>query len=293
MTNTASFSVDPPFGIPGVRATRVQTNGVTLSVLEAGKEDGPLVVLLHGFPELSYGWRHQIGPLVDAGYRVVAPDQRGYATSDKPKGIRAYHGDELAKDIVGLIDHYGRERAHIVSHDWGAVVGWWLALNHSERVDRLVIMNVPHPIVMKKTLSSSFRQLKKSWYIFFFQLPFLPERALSGSKGGLLRKTSNEGSFTDDDLKVYTHAWRIPGAATGMLNWYRAARLPARPKQKRVTNKTLMIWGKKDIALGEEMAPPSIALCDDGRLEFIDDATHWVAHDAAERVNKLVLDFLR
>jgi pimeloyl-ACP methyl ester carboxylesterase len=287
------FALDPPFDIPLTRATRVTTNGITLSVLESGPEDGPLVVLLHGFPELSFGWRHQIPALAAAGYRVVAPDQRGYATSDKPKGPRAYHLDELAGDITGLIDHYGREKAFVVGHDWGAVVAWWLGTNHPERVQKLVCMNVPHPSVMKKALSSSFAQLKKSWYVFFFQLPVLPERAIAKGGAGILKRTSNRGSFIDDELPVYRHAWRIAGAATGMLNWYRAMRYMPTPKTERVVVPTLLIWGKKDHALGHEMAAPSIAHCDDGRLEMIDDATHWVQHDARDRVNALLVEFLR
>jgi pimeloyl-ACP methyl ester carboxylesterase len=287
------FSLDPPFDIPDTRATRVTTNGVTLSVLESGPVDGPLVVLLHGFPELSFGWRHQIPALAAAGFRVIAPDQRGYATSDKPKGVRAYHVDELARDVTGLIDHYGREQAFVVGHDWGAVVAWWIGMNHPERVKKLVVMNVPHPSVMKRFLSSSFTQLKKSWYVFFFQLPFLPERAIAKGGAGILTRTSNKGSFVDDELPVYRHAWRIAGAATGMVNWYRAARYSPKANSERVVVPTMVIWGKRDHALGHEMAAPSVALCDDGRLETIDDATHWVQHDAHDRVNALLFEFLR
>jgi pimeloyl-ACP methyl ester carboxylesterase len=288
-----TISLEPPFDIPGTRAVRVTTNGITLSVLESGPEDGPLVVLLHGFPEFSFGWRHQIPPLASAGFRVVVPDQRGYATSDKPLGVRAYHLDELAKDITGLIDHYGREKAFVVGHDWGAVVAWWIGMNHPERVLKLVCMNVPHPTVMKRTLSSSFGQLKKSWYVFFFQLPVLPERAIAKGGAGILQRTSSRGSFVDDELPVYRHAWRIAGAATGMLNWYRAMRYLPKPKTERVVVPTMLIWGKKDHALSHEMAPLSIAHCDDARLEMIDDATHWVQHDARDRVNALLLEFLR
>jgi pimeloyl-ACP methyl ester carboxylesterase len=171
--------VDPPFGLPGVVAARVPTHGVTLSVLEAGPCDGPLVVLLHGFPELSYTWKAQLAALSEAGCFVVAPDQRGYATSDKPEGIRAYHLDELARDTVGLIDHYGREDAVVVGHDWGAAVAWWVALQHPQRVRRLVVMNVPHPTVFERTLRTNLGQLKRSWYMGFFQLPHFPERAIT------------------------------------------------------------------------------------------------------------------
>lgn len=284
--------VDPPFGVPGVTAARVVTNGVTLSVLEAGPRDGPLVVLLHGFPELSYAWAHQLPALADAGYFVVAPDQRGYATSDKPSGIRAYHLDELAKDVVGLMDHYGRKDAAVVGHDWGAAVAWWTALQHPARVRRLVAMNVPHPTVFERTLTSSFTQLRRSWYMGFFQLPVLPERAITKGGAGILVRTSNPGSFRREDLPVYRHAWRIPGAATGMVNWYRAMRYRPRAASTRVTPRTLVIWGKKDHALDWRMASASVDLCDDGALLMIDDATHWVNHDAVARVNEALLSFL-
>jgi pimeloyl-ACP methyl ester carboxylesterase len=284
--------VDPPFGLPGVRAARVQTNGVTLSVLEAGPRDGPLVLLLHGFPELSYTWHAQIPALVDAGFFVVAPDQRGYATSDKPAGVRAYHLDALAKDVVGLIDAYGRTDAAVVGHDWGAGVAWWTALHHPARVRRMVAMNVPHPTVFLRTLLGSARQLRRSWYMGFFQLPILPERAVTKGGAGILVRTSNPGSFRDEDLPVYRHAWRIPGAATGMLNWYRAMRYRPQPSSPRVAPKSLVIWGRRDHALDWRMAQASVDLCDDGTLLMIDDATHWVHHDARARVNAALVAFL-
>lgn len=290
MGTPATVVVDPPFGLPGVVAARVPTNGVTLSVLEAGPRDGPLVVLLHGFPELSYTWHAQLAALSAAGCFVVAPDQRGYATSDKPEGIRAYHLDELARDVVGLIDHYGRADAVVVGHDWGAAVAWWVALQHPQRVRRLVVMNVPHPTVFERTLRTSLGQLRRSWYMGFFQLPHFPERAITKGGAGILKRTSNPGSFSDDDLPVYRHAWRLPGAATGMLNWYRAMRYRPRASSPRVTPKTLVIWGRRDHALDWRMAQASVDLCDDGALFMIDDATHWVHHDASDRVNAALLD---
>jgi epoxide hydrolase 4 len=285
-------SVDPPFDLPGVQATRIPTNGLTLSALQAGPPDGPLVILLHGFPELSFGWRHQLFALADAGYTVLAPDQRGYATSDKPKGARAYHLDALARDVVGIIDHFGRQDAIVVGHDWGAAVAWWVALHHPARVNRVVVMNTPHPTVFERTLRSDRRQLKKSWYMAFFQLPFFPERAILKGGAGILQRTSNPGSFHDDDLPIYRHAWRIPGAASGMLGWYRALRFLPRAKDPQVRVPTLLIWGKKDHALTWRMAQPSVDLCDHGELVMIDAATHWVQHDAPDVVNAALVRFL-
>jgi len=157
----------------------IETNGVRLNVLQDGPQDGPLAILLHGFPEFSDGWRRQIPFLAAAGYRVWAPDQRGYALSDKPDGIAAYALDELAADVVGLMDAAGRERAFLVGHDWGAAVAWWVAQTQPQRVVRLVVINVPHPAVMLAHLRGSLAQLLKSWYIFYFQLPWLPEWTLS------------------------------------------------------------------------------------------------------------------
>jgi len=153
----------------------VKTNGIRLNVLQEDPKDGPLVILLHGFPEFSYSWRKQIGSLTEAGFRVWAPDQRGYNTSDKPDGLDAYSLDELAADVIGLIDAAGVEKALIVGHDWGASVAWWTAGKYPERIHKMVVMNVPHGGVMQKHLKKSLTQLRKSWYMFFFQIPWLPE----------------------------------------------------------------------------------------------------------------------
>jgi epoxide hydrolase 4 len=276
----------------------IPTNGITLHVMAAGPAEGPLVVLLHGFPEFWYGWRRQIPALAAAGYRVLVPDQRGYNRSDKPRGLSAYRSNHMAADIVGLLDALGRERAAIVGHDWGALVGWLLALEYPERVARLAILNVPHPKVLAYNLRHNMRQRIRSLYAAFFQLPGLPERMLRAGNwralGETMRRSACPGSFTDADLRRYRAAWARPGAITAMLNWYRAAlRRPAhQPADPRVRVPVLMIWGARDQALGREMAPQSIALCDDGRLHVFDDATHWVQHDAADRVNALLPDFL-
>ena len=275
---------------------RVSTNGVTLHVAMAGPADGPLVVLLHGFPEFWYGWRRQMEPLASAGYRVWVPDQRGYNTSDKPRRVRDYRIGELAADIFGLIRAAGVDRAHVVGHDWGAAVAWWMALAEPAMIDRLAILNVPHPVVFARTLRSSRRQRRKSRYMMLFQLPWLPERLLA-SRGfargtRMLRSTSNSGSFSDEDLNRYVEAWRQPGAIRSMLNWYRALRYRDRPAARRVTVPTLMLWGARDVALTREMAPASIELCDDGRLEVLETATHWVQHDEPEWVTERLLDHL-
>jgi pimeloyl-ACP methyl ester carboxylesterase len=281
---------------PRVDHARVPTNGVDLHVVQAGPESGPLVVLLHGFPELWYGWRRQIEPLAEAGHRVWVPDQRGYNTSDKPKRVRDYRIRELAADIFGLLGAAGVDRAHVVGHDWGAAVAWWMALEQPARIDRMAILNVPHPTVFARTLRSSRRQRRKSRYMLFFQLPWLPERALAARQCArgvhMLRATSSEGAFTDADLARYVEAWQQPRAIQSMLNWYRALRYRDRPSGRRVTVPTLVLWGARDVALCKEMAPASIELCDDGRLEMLDTATHWIQHDEPEWVTERLLEHL-
>lgn len=268
-------------------------------MVEAGPENGPLVILLHGFPEFWYGWRHQIDALAEAGFRVLAPDQRGYNLSDKPKHVRNYNLDLLAQDVVGLIDGLGREKAFLVGHDWGGAAAWWVAIKYPERIERLAILNSPHPRVMRRNLLHNREQRKKSWYFFLFQLPFLPERRMRRNDCEInkraLQKTSQKGTFSDADVARYREAWSQPGAATGMLNWYRAAfrSRPARVRNTRVIAPTLIIWGERDKFLRRELAEQSAELCDAGKLVFIEEATHWVQHEEAQRVNELLLEFLK
>ena len=275
----------------------IETNGIRLHVAQAGPADGPLVILLHGFPEFWYGWRRQIEPLARAGYRVWAPDQRGYNLSDKPQGLAAYDIAELARDVVGLIDASGRQKCFLAGHDWGAAVAWTVAQSYPERIEKLAILNVPHPAVMFRTLRSSPAQLRKSWYMFFFQIPLLPEAMLRTNDWAgaveMLRRSSLPGSFTEQDFEQYRQAWWRKGAFTSMLNWYRAViqHPPAMPADPRLRLPTLVLWGKRDIALSHEMAQLSIDLCEDGQLIFFENATHWVQHDEAEAVTAYLIGF--
>ena len=270
--------------------------GVRLHYVEAG--EGPLVVLLHGFPEFWYSWRRQIPALAQAGFHVVAPDMRGYNLSDKPKGWRAYDADLLADDVAGLVRHFGEQRAHIVGHDWGAAVAYALAMRHPQVVRRLAILNVPHPARMLEAFRTS-RQLRKSWYMFFFQLPWLPEHLMAREEYSFAKRSlraGSKGSFSDEDLERYVRAWSQPGALTGMVNYYRAAlRRSPRGTIARMTPieaQTLVIWGERDRYLGSELAEPAREWVPNVRVERIPEATHWVQHEAAERVNELLLGFL-
>ena len=275
----------------------IRTNGITLHVVQDGPKDGPLVILLHGFPEFWYGWRKQIAYLAAQGYCVWAPDQRGYNVSDKPKPMAAYSIDQLANDVIGLIDAAGRQQAHLVGHDWGAAVAWWVAAQCGDRLKSLVILNVPKGEVLFRTIATQPRQLLRSWYILFFQLPWLPQTLARLGNGRMLaaslRRSSRPGTFSDSDLDRYRHAWSQPGAVRSMINWYRAAiqKKVAVAGTGRIKIPTLVIWGVKDAFLLPEMAQASMKYCDNGKLVYLPEATHWVQHEEADRVNELLTQF--
>jgi len=283
----------------------IKTNGITLHTALAGPEDGELLIFLHGFPEFWYCWHNQIEFFAERGFRVVVPDQRGYNLSTKPSGISSYRVGSIARDILGLIEALGRKKAHIVGHDWGGVTTWQLGHRHPNWVEKLAVLNCPHPGVMRKNLFSSWEQRKKSWYIFYYQLPWLPEWTLSHNGWEYTKKalayTSQRGTFTEEVLSRYVEAWSQPGAITGMVNWYRAGLLLTlfNPlgKRNRAPRKidvpTLLLWGVKDRFLGKEMAQPSIDRCANGQLIFLEEASHWLQHEEPGKVNRLLLDFLR
>src|SRR6185503_11775253 len=206
----------------GLREGYAETGDVRLHYVEAG--DGPLVVLLHGFPEFWYGWRQQIAPLVEAGFRVVAPDLRGYNLSSGPDGFASYTADKVAGDIRGLIRELGAESAMVVGHDWGGSVAWTLAMNHPEVVDRLVILNAAHPRKLNEGLHSP-RQLLRSWYFFFFQFPKWPEHHARARNWRFFKRFLRDARppYADEELERYVEAWSEPGASTAMVDYYRAA----------------------------------------------------------------------
>lgn len=276
----------------------IETNGSRLHVVQAGPQSGPPVVLLHGFPENWRCWIRQLPALVDAGCRVIIPDQRGYNLSDKPAGIKNYRMGELTNDVLGLIDALDYEKVNLVGHDWGAEVAWSLGFSKPERLHRLGVLNAPHPAVMKRFLSRDFEQMRRSWYILFFQLPWLPEAGIRAQGWRrVIRALQDNGkahTFTNEDIEKYKEAWSQPGAMTAMLNWYRAAVRYQIHMSEDVCVKvpTLMLWGMKDFALSHRMARPSMDYCQDGRLLFFPEATHWVQRDEADEVNRHLLNFV-
>jgi pimeloyl-ACP methyl ester carboxylesterase len=280
-----------------LRERYIKTNSITLHVMEAGPEKGPMILFLHGFPEFWYAWRKQIDYFAKKGFLVIVPDQRGYNLSDKPQGIASYKIDELAKDAVGLIDAYGRDKIFLVGHDWGASVSWWLTLKYPERIKKLVIMNVPHPKVMAKNMFTNPKQMHKSWYIFYFQLPGAVEKFASANNYEwpvqLLAASSRPGAFTLEELEEYRKAFMQPGAFSAMVNWYRALiQAPSdQPTSYTITTPLLFLWGMKDIALISEMADDSMSYCPQGKLVKFPESTHWLQHEEADKVNKLMEDF--
>lgn len=272
---------------------------VRLHYVEAG--DGPLVALLHGFPEFWFSWRFQIPALVAAGFRVVAPDMRGYNLSSRPSKVAAYDIDRLAADVRDLIRERGAERALVAGHDWGAAAAWVTAMNHPEVVERLAILNAPHPRRMLHGLRRP-RQLARSWYMLFFQLPGLPELAMRAgnwwSWRRLFETEARPGAFTPQDIERYVEAWSQPGAPTGMVNYYRAAlrQTPGRAaaRIRPVEAPTLVIWGQRDRHLGAELAEPERADVPNlERVVRLPEASHWVHQDEPERVSELLVDFFR
>lgn len=277
----------------------VDVGEVCLHTVLAGPEDGPLAVLLHGFPECWYSWRHQIPPLVGAGYRVAVPDQRGYNLSDKPPDVGAYQIDNLTGDILGLIRALGRERATLVAHDWGGMVAWRLAIDQPQTVERLIVMNAPHPVAMAKALGSDWSQRLRSWYMFFFQVPWLPETLLSLSPPAtarlFLRGTAvRRRAFSAADLEVMAAALAQPGALRAMIHWYRAA-FHYRPAQRAraIEAPTLLLWAEDDVALGKGLTYSLERWVPDLEIHYIPQCGHWVQNEAAAEVNERLLAFLQ
>ncbi len=294
--HTSAASGQAPGLLPSdLREGYAEIGDVRLHYVEAG--DGPLIVLLHGFPEFWYGWRRQIQPLASAGFRVVAPDMRGYNLSSRPDGVKAYDTGQLTADIRDLVHERGAQSALLAGHDWGGSVAWATAMKHPEVVDRLAILNAAHPRKLSQGLHHP-GQLRKSWYFFFFDLPDLPESVVHANRWHFFQHFLRDArpAYTPEEIERYIEAWSQPGAAAGMINYYRSSvRTPPKQAQaalRPIKAPTLVIWGERDRYLGPELAEPDH---DDvpglDRVERLPDASHWVHHDEPKRVTQLLTEF--
>jgi pimeloyl-ACP methyl ester carboxylesterase len=276
--------------------------GVRLHNVHAADPAKPLVLLLHGFPEFWYGWRRQIAPLADAGFYVVAPDLRGYNLSSKPPRVRDYRLESLAEDVLALATHLGRARFHLAGHDWGGTIAWRVASVAAERVERLVILNAPHPAAYLRELRRP-KQMLRSWYVLFFVIPWLPEALMRSMNFRSLRQLfksepARPDEFSEEEIERYVEAFDEPGALRSAINYYRAAvRRPASEMREvagTVTSPTLLIWGERDRYMIPEMARGSEQfVAGPLRVERFPDSTHWIQHDEAERVTELLIEFLK
>ncbi|HSI67305.1 MAG TPA: alpha/beta hydrolase, partial [Planococcus sp. (in: firmicutes)] len=254
--------------------------------------------LLHGFPEFWYGWKHQIEPLASMGYRVIAPDQRGYNLSDKPEAIEDYTLNILRDDIIGLINHFGKKKAIIIGHDWGGSVAWHLAATKPEYVEKLIAINVPHPKAMPRVMLRNPLQWVRSSYMAFFQLPDFPEQVLSADEFNYMKKAiahaGKPDSIPEEELEKFKEAWLQPGALTGMLNWYRALRKGSITQTPGglIQVPVRILWGLGDQLLSKELAKESLKFCEDGNLAMIGESTHWVHHEQSTIINHLIAQFL-
>lgn len=277
----------------------IQTRGLRFEVATAGEGD-KLALLLHGFPECAHSYRHQIPLLTALGYRVWAPNLRGYGHTDRPEGVKSYAIDLLEGDITDLIDASGAKSVLLVGHDWGGMLAWSYAMHGTRPIERLVVMNCPHPALFEKGLRT-FAQFKRSWYIVLFQIPWLPERLIGYDRAASLNRVVrgwavHQERFSDADVDVIRNNASIPGALTGMINWYRAAaRLLVSGKKRenvKIRVPTMLLWGERDLALGKELSYGTDRFVADLTVRYIPDASHWVQQDTPEAVNSELTAFL-
>lgn len=279
------------------QSIEVRANGLRFHVLQEGAGER-LALCLHGFPELGHSWRHQLPLLARLGYRAWAPDLRGYGRTERPTRTRDYAIERLMDDAAGLIDAAGVRRATLIAHDWGGIIAWYLAMRRPELLERLVVLNIPHPAPLARELRG-LRQLRRSWYAALFQIPRLPERLLSEDgyrriENAFLSTAFDPTRFGEDDLRIYREAAAQPGALTAMLAYYRAYVLGGgRRRQAKlgfpiIETPTLMIWGERDSALGKETTIGTSAWVRDLTIRYVPNAAHWVQQEAPEAVNAIL-----
>ncbi len=281
-----------------LEASLVDVGDVELFVVQAGRRDGPPVLLLHGFPEFWYSWRGPMARLAEQGYRVIVPDQRGYAGSDKPADVEAYSVERLAGDASALIAALGYDSAFVAAHDWGGAVAWQLALRYPERVRRLAVIGMPHPRAVQAIQEKGGSEEDSvSWYVVAFQVPWLPERAVRFGNWRLLvkalRDTSQPGTFGEETLDLFRSAWDRNGAMATMMHWYRAAFRfpPTEPTNWHVRPRTLVVLAPDDAFIPSAATRRSLAWLDDGRLVELESGTHWVIQEEPDGIGGLLSEF--
>ena len=283
-----------------VRTRQIEANGLSFVVDELGDGDD-VALFLHGFPECRQSWRAQLPAVAARGWRAVAPDLRGYGHSSRPKARDAYHLDHLVADVAGLFDALGARRRMLIAHDWGAVIAWAFALEQARPLDGLVIMNVPHPSAYLAQLRKSSEQLRKSWYVLFFQLPWLPEALLTANHakaiGDSFTGTAVDPScFTPEMIARYRDNACIPGAMTAMVNYYRANTASlnrwAPGTAPMIEIPTLMEWGERDPFLSVDLLDEHPALVRDLTIKRFPNVAHWVQQEAADEVNAALVQWM-
>jgi pimeloyl-ACP methyl ester carboxylesterase len=283
-----------------IRFETVAANGLNFNVAASGTGDR-LALCLHGFPESSFSWRHQLPLFAKLGYRAWAPDLRGYGKTSRPIGVAEYTMDKLMADIAALIDASGAREVILVGHDWGGAIAWSFAMSGQRPLERLIILNVPHPACFAKGIWT-WKQLRKSWYMFLFQVPWLPE-ALLGARGAeaigrIFRDSAVDKShFSDDVTRVYRTNAGEPGALTAMLNYYRALFRSFSELSKQsfpeITVPTLLLWGEADISLGKELTFATNRYVKELTVRYLPDVSHWVQQEAPDTVNRMIEAWLR
>jgi pimeloyl-ACP methyl ester carboxylesterase len=283
-----------------IRTAFVKANGLTFEVDQCGSGD-KFALLLHGFPESKFSWRYQMPLLADLGYTVWAPNMRGYGKSSKPGAVADYHIDHLVADAAALIDAAKGKDTLLMAHDWGAVVAWNFAIRKARPLERLVIMNVPHPACMVRELRT-WAQRKKSWYIFFFQIPWLPERALAARGARAIGRAFSDmaidkNRFPPAVTDEYRRNALEPGALKAMINYYRAGvragQKAMNPAPGTVETPTLMIWGEEDTALSKATTIGTDQYVKDLTLRYLPGVSHWVQQEAPETVNAMIEAWLK
>ncbi len=269
----------------------IPANGINLNVAFAGPENGKPVILLHGFPDFWFCWESQMKALAEKGFRVIAPDQRGFNLSDKPLGVEAYSQKSLAADIIGLADTLGIDKFYLAGHDFGGLVSWSLATLYPERIKKMVVLSAPHLLASVEYGKTNISQKLKSWYVLFFQLAYLPEKLIALFDYALLVKNL-PGSLLESQIERYKTAWKQPEGMKSMINWYRALLKGVKERSVEygmINIPTHILWGDEDKYLEAGLADLSLRQCTEGKMTIFEHCSHWLMHDKSEEVSKILI----